>query len=258
MHFVMQKGNNLIQYRSYKSLVFFIGIVISNNVYAQFNDTTHYHTAFLSSGSINKTNDGTAYLLNNAFKFNVKKKAVSLNFNNNWIYGKQNGSVSNNDFSSALDFNLYKTFPHFFYWGLANYNTSYSLKINNQLLAGAGIAYNFLDSPNAYLNLSDGLLFDTSDLMLANNTRDVYQTYRNSFRLQFKFNISDRVSIDGSNFLQNSLLRQSDFIIRSTTNLSFKVQKWLSLTTSLNYNRVNRTNSENLLFTYGLTAEKWF
>ncbi len=238
--------------------MFLFILVTAGTAQAQFSDSTHYHTAFLSSGSINKTNDGTAYLLNNALKFNVKKKDVSLNFTNNWIYGKQNGDVSNNDFSTALDFNLYKTFPHFFYWGLANYNTSYSLKINNQLLAGAGIAYNFFDSPNTYLNISNGILYDKSDLTLANDIRDEYQTYRNSLRLQFRFNIRDRVIIDGSNFLQNSLQSQSDYIIRSTTNLSFKLQKWLSLTTSLNYNRVNRTNSENLLFTYGLTVEKWF
>ncbi|MBB3968391.1 DUF481 domain-containing protein [Mucilaginibacter phyllosphaerae] len=235
-----------------------ICLVCSKSALAQFNDTTHYHTAYLSSGSINKTNDGTAYLLNNAFKFNIKKKDISLNFNNNWIYGKQNGNLSNNDFSTALDFNLYKTFPHFFYWGLANYNTSYSLKINNQLLAGVGVAYNFFDSPNTYLNISNGVLFDASNLTLPNNMPDVYQTYRNSFRLQFRFSIKDRVVIDGSNFIQNSFERKSDYIIRTTTNLSFKIQKWLSLTTSLNYNRVNRTNSENLLFTYGLIVEKWF
>jgi hypothetical protein len=252
----MPKNRN--KFNLLRTIVLLVAILSCSAAYAQFNDTTHYHTAFLSSGSINKTNDGTAYLLNNAFKFNVKKKSVSLNFTNNWIYGKQNGNVSNNDFSTALDFNLYKTFPHFFYWGLANYNTSYSLKINNQLLAGAGVAYSLFDSENAYLNISDGILFDTSDLMLANNTRDVYETYRNSFRLSFKFNIKNRVIIDGSNFLQNSFDRGSDYIIRSNTNLSFKLQKWLSLTTSLNYNRVNRTNSENLLFTYGLTIEKWF
>lgn len=241
-----------------KVFLFVLITALAKRADAQFNDSTNYHTAFLSSGSINKTNDGTAYLLNNALRFNLKKKDVSLNFTNNWIYGRQKGSLSNNDFSTALDFNLYKTFPHFFYWGLANYNTSYSLKINNQLLAGVGIAYSFFDTPNTYLNISNGILFDKSDLMLANNLRDNYETYRNSFRLQFRFNISDRVVFDGSSFLQNSLQRESDYIIRSTTNLSFKLQKWLSLTTSLNYNRLNRTDSENLLFTYGLTLEKWF
>ena len=48
--------------------------------YAQFNDTTQYHAAYLSSGSINKTNDGTAYLLNNAFKYSPDSKAVSIRF----------------------------------------------------------------------------------------------------------------------------------------------------------------------------------
>ncbi|RFZ94405.1 DUF481 domain-containing protein [Mucilaginibacter conchicola] len=233
-------------------------VAVGNKACAQFNDSTFYHTAFQSTGSINKTRDGTAYLLNNGLKFNVKRKDVSLNFNNSWIYGKQNRNLTNNDFSSSLDFNLYKSIPHFYYWGLANYNTSYSLKINNQLLTGAGIAYSIFDSANAYLNLSEGVLFDSSDLMLANNIRDEYTTFRNSLRLQFRFNINDRIVIDGSNFLQNSFERGNDFNIRSTTNLSFKVQKWLALTTSLNYNRVNRTLSENLLFTYGLTLEKWF
>ncbi len=233
-------------------------LALGNKSFAQFNDSTFYHTAFQSTGSINKTRDGSAYLLNNGLKFNVKRKDISLNFNNSWVYGKQTGVLSNNDFSSSLDFNLYKGIPHFYYWGSANYNTSYSLKINNQLLTGAGIAYNFLDSKNNYLNLSEGVLFDTSDLMLPDNTRDEYTTFRNSLRLQFRFNIGDRVVLDGSNFLQNSFDRGSDFNIRSTTNLSFKLQSWLALTTSLNYNRVNRTLSENLLFTYGLTLEKWF
>ena len=235
-----------------------IFIITGHTCYGQFNDTTFYHTAYLSSGSINKTNDGTAYLLNNAFKFNVKRKDIALNFNNSWIYGKQNRNLTNNDFSSSFDFNLYKTIPHFYYWGLVNYNTSYSLKINDQLLAGLGVAYNIYDGPNAYLNISDGILYDLSDLTLGDNTRDNYHTYRNSFRLAFRFNIKDRVVIDGSNFYQNSLDRGNDYIIRSTTNLSFKLQKWLSLTTSLNYNRQNRTQSENLLFTYGLTIEKYF
>jgi hypothetical protein len=235
----------------------FLGTIATKNTYAQFNDSTHYHTVFLSSGSLNKTNDATAYLLNNSFKFNIKKKVVSMNFTNNWIYGKQDAGLTNNDFSTTFDFNLYKGPPHFYYWGLANYNTSYSLKINNQLLTGLGVAYSLVETKNAYLNISDGILYDLSDLVI-NETRDVYHTYRNSFRLTFRFNIAERVVIDGSNFLQNSLDRKQDYIIRSTTNLSFKLQKWLSLTTSLNYNRVNRTQSENLLLTYGLTVEKYF
>jgi hypothetical protein len=225
---------------------------------AQFNDSTHFHTSYASTGSINRTNDASSYLLNNAFKFNIKNKRTTLNFNNSWVYGKSNSNLTNNDFSSSLDFNLNSTIKHFYYWGLANYNTSFSLKINNQLLAGLGAAYNVIDRKNAMLNLSDGVLYDLSDLYLSSTEADVYQTYRNSFRLNFRFVIRDRVIVDGNNFLQNSFQRSSDYNIRSTTNLSVKLQKWLAFTTSFNYNRVNRTHSENVLLNYGLSVEKYF
>jgi len=224
---------------------------------AQYNDSTFYHVSFAPTGSINKANGNTAYLLNNNLKFNIRKKVISFNFTNTWIYGKQNAGLTNNDYSSFVDFNVYKGPEHFYYWGLVNYNTSYSLKINNQLLAGAGIAYSFIDKPNAYLNLSNGLLYDTSDLLIDGN-RSVYHTYRNSFRLAIKFNINNLVTLESNTFLQNSLDRRNDYIIRSTSSLQLKLRSWLSVSSSLNYNRQNRTSSENLLFTYGLSFEKYF
>jgi len=226
--------------------------------YAQFSDSTHYYTNFTTSGSINRANSDIAYLMNDGFKFIIKKKSVWFNFDNNWAYGKQNSALTNNDYSSVFEVNVYAAFPHFFYWGLANYNTSYSLKVNNELLAGAGIAYSIIDRKNAYLNVSDGVLYDTSDLTLPDNNRDVYQTYRNSFRLSFKFGIDDKFELNSKSFLQNSFQNSSDYIIKSTTNFSFKLNKWLDLTTALTYNRQNRTQGENLLFTYGLTLEKYF
>lgn len=226
--------------------------------HAQFNDTTHYYVGFNSSGSINRTQDGSSYLLNNALKFSEKNKRSILNFNNNWIYGKSNSSLTNNDFTTSLDFDLYRTFPNFYYWGLATYTTSYSLKIKDQLLTGVGIAYYLVNKKNAMFNISDGFLYDKSNLMLNDTTRDNYHTYRNSFRILFRFVIKDIVVIDGSDFIQNSVQYKNDYIFRSTTNLSVKLRKWLSFTTSLNYNRMNRTRAENMLLTYGLTAEKYF
>jgi hypothetical protein len=239
-------------------IIFFVAVLLGNASYAQFNDSTYYHVGFSPSGSINRTNGGTTYLINNSLKFNINKKDVRLNFTNSWVYGKQNTLLTNNDYSSMLDFDLFKTFPHFFYWGLANYNKSYSLKVNNQLLAGAGIAYSLVDTKNSYFNISDGILYDQSDLILPTNLQDVYHTYRNSLRLSFRFNIKDVVIFDGVNFLQNSFDRRYDYIIRSTTNLSLKIRKWLSLTTSFNYARQNRTQSENFLLTYGMVIEKYF
>lgn len=225
---------------------------------AQYTDSTSYYAGYISTGSINKTNDGDSYLLNNAVKFGVRKKSISLNANNSWVYGKQDKSLTNNDFSSSLDFNLYKTFPHFFYWGLANYNTSYSLKINNQLLAGAGVAYNLVDQPQALLNISDGILYDKSDLLLEDSIPDRYHTFRNSFRLLFKFTIRKVITLEGSNFVQSSLNDKHDYIFRSNTSLSVKLINWLSFTTAYNFNRINRTGRQNSLLNYGLTLEKYF
>lgn len=237
-----------------KLLTLFILFICCNAAFAQFNDTTHYHANLNAAGSVNRANGNDSYLLNNVFNFAIKEKSFTLNATNNWVYGKQNNTLTNNDFSSVLFFNLFKTFPHFYYWGLLNYNTSYSLKINNQLLAGLGIAYIVVDKKNVYINFSDGVLFDQSDL-LAN---DVYHTYRNSFRFVFHLSFHDVVIIEGSNFLQNSFDRSNDYIIKSTTTASFKLRKWISLTTALNYNKMNITRSENLLLTYGLALDKYF
>jgi len=225
---------------------------------AQFNDTTNYHVIFNGTGSVNRARDGNSYLLNNGLRFEVKKKSIALNASNSWVYGKSNGDLTNNDFSSSIDFNLYKAIPHAYYWGLANYNTSFSLKINKQLLAGGGIAYSIYDRPNAYLNVSDGILYDLSDINTSDTTREVYHTYRNSFRVQLHFVIHNLITLDSGNFLQNSLTRKGDYILRSTFGLGFKLNTWLTLNSSLAYNKISRTQSENLLLTYGLKVEKYF
>ncbi len=127
-------------------LISLVLTVFVATAYGQYNDSTFYRINVTSTGSINKTNDGRAYLFNNGINFGIKKKDVVLNANNSFVYGNQNDRLTNRDFSSSLNFNLYKTLPNFYYWGLLNYNTSYSLKINNQFLGGLGVAYNFLDS----------------------------------------------------------------------------------------------------------------
>ncbi|MCX2574933.1 DUF481 domain-containing protein [Pedobacter sandarakinus] len=221
---------------------------------AQFTDSTQYHLVVNSTGSINRTNDERAYLLNNAINIGLKKKDFVLNSTTSWLYGKQNNNLSNNDFSTTINFNLYKTIPHFYYWGLVNYNTSFSLQLKNQILAGGGIAYSFLDQPNAYINLSDGILFDQSSLIVGER----YNTYRNSLRLQYHFAIKEIVTIDGGHFLQHSFDRKGDYIIRSATTVGLKLRKWISLTTALNYNKLNVTSRENVNLTYGLSIDKYF
>jgi hypothetical protein len=239
-------------------LLLFSSFFLSLNAIAQYSDSTHYFFGYAFTGSINKTDDGTAHLLNNAVKLGMKKKSVSMNFNNAYVFGKQNGQLTNDDISSAFDINLYKTFPHFNYWGLANFNKSFSLKINQQWLAGLGIAYSIIDKEHAYLNLSDGILVDHSDLVLEDGTADKYETLRNSFRFNYNFVIKGKIVFNGSNFIQNSLSNKNDFNIKTTNRLGLKFNKWLNLNAQVDYNRVNRNNRENLLLSYGLSFERFF
>lgn len=241
-----------------KKLITLIFVLITANLFAQFNDSTHHYLNYSSTGSINKTQDGNAYLLNNGLKLSIKKKSFVSNFSNSWIYGKQNKSLTNNDFSSTLDFNLYKTLPRFYYWGLANYNTSYSLNINHQLLTGLGVAYNIIDKENQKLNISNGILYDRSDIVLENELREVYSTARNSFRLSFKFTIWSRVILESTSFIQNSFEYKDDYIIRSASGITVPLAKWVAFTTNFTYNRFNRTARENMLLNYGLKVEKYF
>lgn len=225
---------------------------------AQYNDSLQYHLNIAATGNINRTNDGTAYLLNNGLKFGIRKKSISLNSSSTYVYGQQNKALTNNDFNTALNFNLYKTFPHFYYWGLLNYTTSYSLKIINQLQAGGGVAYNFIDKKEAKINLSEGVLYETSDIYLQDTVRETYHTVRNTLRLQARFLIKEFISIETINFWQPSFAYSNDYIIKSNTTLGVKVKKWLTLTTSLQYNKISRTDRENLLFNYGVIIDNYF
>ncbi|HWK58283.1 MAG TPA: DUF481 domain-containing protein [Parapedobacter sp.] len=224
---------------------------------AQSNDSTNYFIKLSSTNSINRANDKSAFLFNNGLGFSIRKERVSLNWNNTWLYGQQDGSKSNNDFSATFDANFYRPDRKFFYWGLANYNSSFSLKIKNQLLAGAGVAYSFWDTETAYLNLSDGFLFDTSSI-LEDDLPVHYQTVRNSFRLAYRFVFHSLVTLQGNNFYQPSLTDGTDFNIRLNNETSFALYSGLSIKAVLTYNRVNRTGSENLLFTYGVSFERYF
>ena len=227
-------------------------------VRAQFNDSTHYYIKYATTGIINKTDDARSYVLNNALAFQVNRKDLTLYSNTAWIYGRQESSLTNNDFSTTLNADYLRNVQRLYYWALTSFTSSYSLKINYQFQAGAGVGYNIIKQENAELEVSDGFLYETSNLRLANDIRDIYQTVRNSFRLKYRWDINKLVVWEGMHFWQPSLLRIDDYIIRSTSSLSVKLRAWLNLTAALTYNKINRTRRENLLVNFGLTAEKYF
>lgn len=227
-------------------------------VQGQFNDSTKHYVRFSAAGNLNRSNSATAYLLNQDVRFSVKNKHTTLNTAAAWLYGQQGSTLTNNDFNATADFNLYFDSSKLYCWALANYTASYSLKIVSQLQSGLGAAYNFVNTDKAWLNLSEGILYETSRLATGNPALNRYQTFRNSLRLSYKFIIGGRVTFSGTNFLQQAFGNDHDYILRINNSLGIKLNKWISLGTTIGYNRFKRTGTENLLFTYGLMAEKYF
>jgi hypothetical protein len=230
------------------------------SAHAQFNDTTNYYFRQNANGMINQTNDRDAFVLNNGLRFSLYKKNISLNSTNTWIYGKQQGQLSNNDFTSILDFDLYKTKRSIYYWGLINYEKSFSLKMRHRFQGGIGLGYYVIDSKTFVLQVSNGILYERSVLepQESVSVADDYHTFRNSFRIKFRYVFKENVTLEHVDFLQHALSDRKDYIIRSNTTIAIKLYKWISMSLVVNYNKLNITERENFLLNYGLILEKYF
>lgn len=241
-----------------KKLLLGITLLLNASIcFGQYTDSTRYYTGLISTGSYNNTNGSQSYLLTNKLNAGVRRKDVELNFNNTWIYGAADDAPTNNDFSSIFNCNVYKLAPHAYYWGLGAYTTSISLKVNNQYQIGGGLAYNIIDLKKIKFNVSDGLIYENSDIFLSDTIRDKYHTARNSLRVQLKAD-TGIFKLNAGAYLQNSLSNGSDVIVKADASLTVRIIKWLSVTVAYSYNRVSRTGKENTLLTYGLTLEHFY
>ena len=241
-----------------KIILIFSSILYTQLSFCQFNDSVHHHFSFSSTGIYNKTKDLKSFVLNNAISYEVNKKRIALNTGASWIYGTQNKQLSNNDVSAAANVDYLKDMQKLYYWGLVNFDESYSLKINYRLQSGVGVGYTFVKKPNFDFEVSDGFVFETSDLTDPVIGRDVYQTVRNSLRVKYRWSYNSTFIIEGTNFYQPSMLSLNDYIIKLNNKLSVKLNKWLAINATITYNKISRTNRENLLLTYGLTIENYF
>lgn len=242
----------------YRLLLILIFVIPSTKSFTQFNDSVKHYIYYSTTGILNKTSTTNSWVLSNVARFNYKENKISFNSNASYIYGEQQKSITNRDFSASADFNYYPKPKHIYYWGLVNYVRSYSLNINHRFQGGIGAAYNVIDKPGILLNISDGILYEDGNIDLTDSTSDKYSIARNSLRIRYTISYKDIIVLNGSNFFQNALSDGNDYIIQSTNTLSIKLKKWLSFTTAATYNKVQRTHRENLLLTLGLTAEKYF
>ncbi len=222
-------------------------------------DPIAWNFGFTGTGNFNRTSDGTTYVFNNSIRLGASSRLLNANMSSGWIYGKNPTSLTNNDFLTVFDADLFRNTRRWYYWALTAYESSYSLKITNRVQTGAGIGLTVIRKPNIYLVVTDGLLYERSQLVEPDvHDRIKYETWRNSFRIKYKILMMGKLSVDGSHFIQNALNDGKDYIIRSNTVVGWRLKKWLNLTMALTYNNVRITDRENLLFSYGITIDQLF
>ncbi|WP_207632780.1 DUF481 domain-containing protein [Foetidibacter luteolus] len=207
---------------------------------------------------MNRTNEQSSFVINNSLGFGVSHRHTAFSSSANWIYGQQNKNLTNNDLLVTANLDVWRKESRISYWALLSYQTSLSLKIDYRLQGGGGISYTILRTPVSSFVISDGLLFEKGNLVDATLGKDMYQTTRNSTRIKYRFNIQERLIVEGIHFYQPSLQDISDYNISSVNTLAVKLRKWLSLTAAANYNKISRTNRENLILTFGVAVEKYF
>lgn len=242
-----------------KKVIFLIAILLcGSRSFCQFNDSVHHHFTFGSTGIYNQTKDLKSFVLNNKAGYDINQKKLSFSADGSWIYGKQQKQLSNNDVSVSGNVDYLKDVQKFYYWGLINYDKSYSLKINYRFQSGVGVGYTFVKTPNLNLSATDGFMYETSDLTDPVLGKDIYQTVRNSLRIKYRWSYENTFILSGTNFIQPSLISFDDYILKFTNQLSVKLNKWLALAASMDYNKISRTNRENLLLTFGVTIDEYF
>ncbi len=90
--------------------------------------------------------------------------------------------------------------------------------------------------------MSDGFVFETSDLTDPIIGKDIYQTVRNSLRVKYSWSYNNTFILEGTNFYQPSMISFGDYIIRLNNKLSVKLNKWLAVNATMTYNKISRTN----------------
>ncbi|MEO8820119.1 MAG: DUF481 domain-containing protein [Ginsengibacter sp.] len=243
----------------FKKIILVVSVILSaQSSFCQFNDSIQHHFTFASTGTYNKTKELKSFVLSNSAGYETSKKKLGFSTFASWIYGNQNKQLSNNDVSAGANLDYLKDVKPLYYWALLNFDESYSLKINYRFQSGVGLGYTVAKEKNFNLGLSDGFVYETSDLTDARIGRDIYQTVRNSFRVKYRWDYNDRFVLEGSNFIQPSILSLKDYIIKLNNKLSVKLNKWLAIDAAMEYNKISRTNRENILLTYGLAVDKYF
>lgn len=211
------------------------------------------------SGTINQTSEGSVYQLTHTLNYGYKQERMTFNARAGMIFGQSLGNLTNRDFNVGSDINVFWDDAKKWYaWGLGNGINSYSLKINHQFQVGGGLAWNAIDEKHISLNISDGLVYEQSEIISGEGELINYSTLRNSMRINFRYTWKEAITFRTTNYWQPSLTVANDNIITSNTELQIKLWKWVHINSKLQYNMISRTEKENIIFSYGLSLQHRF
>lgn len=210
-------------------------------------------------GSINKTGDGVSYLLQHGLGYQYRHQYDVLNARFKHVFGQSLNTLTNRDYTFGMDYNRFWTPGKIWYtWVLGNYTSSYSLNVLSQWQLGIGLAWNAVDRDDLWLNISDGIIYETGRIVNTELLEENRQTLRNSLRINFGWVWKEKLEFKTVNYWQPSLHQISDYLVNSQTDLKYRFYKGFQLALSLSYNKASMTDKENLVFTYGISWSEKF
>lgn len=230
-------------------------------------DIKHHKVNIAATGSLNKTTNDVINVYNTNIRYGYTIDNAEFNASAKWIYGSKTAGLSNNDVIVTVDGNRYhKRIKKFNAWVLGSFTSSYSLNIFSQFQAGAGLAYKitFLENEKEAteksrkytdalsLRMSNGIIYEQSNVINAESKQELYNVFRNSLRVQLQAQAWDKVELSGTFYWQPALNNLRDRNIIADITLGFKIANNIRFDTRFGYNYISRTAKENLTLTYGI------
>lgn len=230
-------------------------------------DIKHHKVNVAATGSLNKTTSDVINVYNTNIRYGYTIENAEFNASAKWIYGSKTAGLSNNDVILSIDGNrFHKRIKKFNTWVLGSFTSSYSLNIFSQFQAGVGVAYKitFLEKERETtektrkhtdaisLRMSNGIIYEQSNVINAESKQELYNVFRNSLRVQLQAQAWDKVELSGTFYWQPVLNNLRDRNIILDIALGFKIANNIKFDTRLGYNYISRTAKENLTLTYGV------
>jgi len=186
----------------------------------------------LTSGNVNRF----LFRLTSNFDWDLHK-SFRFSSSPSFIYGRQNNLLNEREFFTDLRASLLHE-RKLYYLAFGSYEKSNLRSINFRWIGAGGIGLKLLQKPNAYISVTNVILYEDTDFQELNDKR----LWRNSTRLLGEYTFADKkFTISHIVFLQPSISEKKN--LRWNGNLTLKYQ----LTTHISLRSVFENSYESLV-----------